>query len=118
MVKQGDIIKVSFDPRQGHEQAGWRPAIVVSNDFFNTHDSVTIVCPITNTDRGYPLHIPLEDGMKTTGVILCDQIRALDLSARECVFVEHAPEELLDTVINVIESMVERDTFSLRQSRR
>ena len=118
MVKQGDIIKVCFDPWLGHEQAGWRPALVVSNDFFNTHDSVTIVCPITNTDRADPLHIPLEDGMKTTGVVMCDQIRALALGAREYVFVEHAPEGLLDTVINVIGAMIERDTFSLRQSNR
>lgn len=49
MVKQGDIIKINFNPQVGHEQAGYRPAIVVSNNFFNEKTNLTIVCPITNT---------------------------------------------------------------------
>lgn len=82
MVKQGDIIKLNFNPQAGHEQAGYRPALVISNDFFNQKANVTIVCPITNTDNQFPLHVPLDSRTETTGVVLCEHVKALDLKAR------------------------------------
>lgn len=107
MVKQGQIIKISFDPRAGHEQAEYRPAVVVSNNFFNRNCSMTLVCPITNTNNKYPLHVPLDERTVTTGVILCEQIRALDLSARPYAEIEMLPEDLLETVIHIIEAEIE-----------
>lgn len=107
MVKQGQIIKISFEPRAGHEQAGYRPAVVVSNNFFNRNCSMTLVCPITNTNNKYPLHVPLDERTVTTGVILCEQIRALDLSARPYAEIEMLPEDLLETVIHIIEAEIE-----------
>lgn len=101
MVKQGDIIKINFNPQAGHEQAGYRPAVVVSNNFFNRKCHMTLVCPITNTNNHYPLHVPLS-GTLTTGVVLCEQIRSLDLSARPHHFVEKIPTELLEQIINII----------------
>ena len=53
MVKQGDIIKINLNPSKGHEQAGYRPAVVISNDFFNKKTNMTICCPITNTLRHF-----------------------------------------------------------------
>ena len=79
MVKQGDIIKVSFDPNSGHEQAGYRPALVVSNNEFIKRTKLAMVCPITNTDNHFPLHVPLDARTKTTGVVLCEHVRTLDL---------------------------------------
>ena len=79
MVKQGDIIIVSFDPQIGHEQAGRRPALVVSNDFYNANCNLTILCPITNTQRNNPYHVALSR-CSTTGFIMCEQIRTMDLS--------------------------------------
>ena len=84
MVRQGDIIKVDFNPQAGHEQAGYRPALVISNNFFNQKTNVTIVCPITNTNNQFPLHIPLDSRTETTGVVLCEHVKALDLRARPC----------------------------------
>ncbi len=107
MVKQGQIIKINFNPKAGHEQAGYRPAVVVSNDFFNKNCSMTLVCPITNTNNKYPLHIPLDDRTVTTGVILCEQIRALDLSARPYAEIEMLPADILQTVIHIIEAEIE-----------
>ncbi|MBQ8187802.1 MAG: type II toxin-antitoxin system PemK/MazF family toxin [Clostridia bacterium] len=101
MVKQGDIIKINFNPQTGHEQAGYRPAIVVSNNAFNKRCSMTLVCPITNTTTPYPLHVPLY-GTVTTGVVMCEQIRSLDLSARPHHFVESVPAELLEEIIEII----------------
>ena len=107
MVKQGDIIKVNFNPQTGHEQAGYRPALVISNNFFNEKANLTIVCPITNTNNHFPLHIPLDSRTETTGVILCEHVRALDLRARPYKVVEKLPKDLLDTVVGVVFSEIE-----------
>lgn len=74
MVSQGDIIKVNFNPQRGHEQAGYRPALIVSNNFFNQKTNLVIACPITNTDNNFPLHIRLDERTETTGVILCERM--------------------------------------------
>ena len=107
MVKQGDIIKIDFDPQSGHEQAGYRSAVVISNDFFNTKTNLTIVCPITNTSRPFPLHVMLDNRTNTTGVILCEHIKALDLSARGYKVIEKLPKDLLEEVIDVVFSEIE-----------
>ncbi|MCD8049497.1 MAG: type II toxin-antitoxin system PemK/MazF family toxin [Clostridia bacterium] len=108
MVKQGDIIKVNFDPQKGHEQAGYRPAVVVSNDIFNQKTALALLCPITNTNNSFPLHIPLDNRTRTTGVILCEHIKALDLSARGYLFVEKLPDDLLKKLINIIFAEIEQ----------
>lgn len=107
MVNQGDIIKVNFNPQAGHEQAGYRPALVISNIFFNQKTNLTIVCPITNTNNRFPLHIPLDDRTETTGVILCEHVKALDLNARTYRVVEQLPRDLLEKVIEVVFSEIE-----------
>ena len=107
MVRQGDIIKVDFNPQAGHEQAGYRPALVISNNFFNQKTNVTIVCPITNTNNQFPLHIPLDSRTETTGVVLCEHVKALDLRARPCRVVEPIPEDLLKKGIDVVFSEIE-----------
>lgn len=107
MVNQGDIIKVNFNPQAGHEQGGYRPALVISNNFFNQKTNLTIVCPITNTNNRFPLHIPLDDRTETTGVILCEHVKALDLNARTYRVVEQLPRDLLEKVIEVVFSEIE-----------
>ena len=79
---QGDIIYLDFDPQSGHEQRGRRPALVVSSGTFNRFSSMTMVCPITHTDRGHPFHVRLHGTAKIDGVVLCDQARMLDTAAR------------------------------------
>ncbi|MDR0905994.1 MAG: type II toxin-antitoxin system PemK/MazF family toxin [Oscillospiraceae bacterium] len=106
-MKQGDIIKVSFDPKIGHEQAGYRPACIISNDFAIGKTSVVLVCPITNTDNGFPTHIPLDARTETTGFVLCEHVRAIDLSNRSHRFVERLPEDILQRVVDVVSSLIE-----------
>ncbi len=108
MVKQGDIIKVNFNTQRGHEQAGCRPALVVSNNFFNEKTNLVIACPITNTNNKFPLHIPLDERTSTTGVILCEHIKTLDLNARGYKFIEKLPEDLLSKIIDVLYAEIER----------
>ena len=104
MVKQGDIIKVDFNPQAGHEQAGYRPALVISNDFFNQKANLTIVCPITNTSNKFPLHIPLDNRTKTTGVVLTEHMKCLDVVSRNIQFVEKMPEDLLDKTLAYVKA--------------
>ena len=108
MVKQGDIVKVNFNLQKGHEQAGYRPAVVISNNFFNQKTRLAIICPITNTDNQFPLHIPLDDRTKTTGHVLCEHVRTLDLNARHCIFVEEIPSDILRKIIDIVYSEIEQ----------
>ena len=102
MVKQGDIIKLDFSPTSGHEQSGYRPAVVVSNDFAITKTNVVYVAPITNTARHFPLHVRLDDRTKTKGEILCEQVKAVDLNARRFTLVEHLPNDILERVLTCV----------------
>ena len=107
MVNQGWIIWLDFDPQIGHEQKGRRPALVVSNETFNNFSNLAIVCPITNTNKNHPFHIKLDRRTKTTGVILCDQARTLDIKARNYEFIETVPEDILFEAVDIINGFVE-----------
>ncbi len=108
MVKQGTIVKINFNPQSGHEQAGYRPAVVISNNIFNEKAKLAIVCPITNANNHFPLHIPLDKRTKTTGVILCEHIKALDLNSRSYQVVEKLPKDILENVIDIVYSEIEQ----------
>lgn len=107
MVKQGDIIKINFSPTAGHEQSGYRPAVIVSNDFAISKTNMIYIAPITNTIRSFPLHIALDSRTKTTGTILCEQVRAIDLNARKFTFVEHLPRDILEKVLTCVISCLD-----------
>lgn len=107
VFEQGDIVYLDFDPQAGHEQRGRRPALVVSNHLFNRVSSLTMVCPITHTDRGHPFHLRLDGRTKTDGVILCDQARMLDLQSRHAAFEEKAPDDIIAEAVDMITSFIE-----------
>lgn len=104
---QGDIIYLDFDPQSGHEQRGRRPALVVSNNIYNRFSSLAMVCPITHTDKAHPFHVRLDGRTKTSGVILCDQARMLDVSARNATPVEKAPVDILTEAVDLIAGFIE-----------
>ena len=108
MVKQGSIILVDFDPQAGHEQKGKRPALVISNDLFNRYSEMAIVCPITNTDKNHPLYVKLNKETKTKGVILCDQIKTMDIKFRNFKYLENISEKELGEVIDIVYSTIEK----------
>lgn len=97
---QGDIVMLNFTPQAGHEQAGRRPALVVSNQSFQRYTGLAIFCPITLQIKDYPLHVRLDDRTKTTGEILCEHVKSLDYRARKAVFVETLPDDLLSEVLD------------------
>jgi mRNA-degrading endonuclease toxin of MazEF toxin-antitoxin module len=102
-MRRGDICLVALDPTAGHEQQGTRPVLVVSPDAFNKATQTPIVVPITsggNFARTAGFAVSLEGaGARTTGVVRCDQPRALDLKARNGKLLEHAPDAVMDEVL-------------------
>ncbi|PYX37339.1 MAG: endoribonuclease MazF [Acidobacteria bacterium] len=94
----GHIVKVDLDPRVGHEQGGWRPALVLSPRSYNGKTGLAVMVPITNQAKGYPFEVLLPKEGKTTGVILADAIRSLDWLTRHARYVETARSEVLRAV--------------------
>jgi len=107
-ARQGDIVWITLDPQAGHEQRGRRPALVVSNNSFNDFvRTAAMVCPITNTNRDIPVHVRLDGNTKTSGVVMCDQAKILDLHERNAHFIERAPDEIVFEVADIISGFVE-----------
>jgi mRNA interferase MazF len=96
--KAGDVIRLSFDPQAGHEQAGRRPALVISPAAFNEKTRLIICCPITNTIRDDPFAVWLPNQAKTTGAILVEQLKSLDWHVRNAEYLEPIPGETLQHV--------------------
>lgn len=102
--KQGDVVFLDFNPQSGHKQAGRIPGVIVSNDQFFIRTKLALVCPITNTNHQFPLHIPLDNRTKTTGVVLCEHIKCLDIISRNVQFIEKMPEEMIHKIILYIQT--------------
>ena len=94
---RGDVIWLSFDPQAGHEQAGTRPAIVLSPKKYNGKTSLIIVCPITSKIKGYPFEVRLV-GRKIDGVILSDQVKSFNWRARKAQLIEQANPDAVSEV--------------------
>lgn len=92
---RGDVVWLSFDPQSGREQAGRRPALVLSPRAYNQRTSLAILCPITSQIKGYPFEVALPPDNQIQGVILCDQIKSLDWRVRRADFVEAVPEKVV-----------------------
>jgi len=101
-VKQGDIILVDFDPTKGREQAGYRPAVVISQTAFNQKRNLVFICPITSSTKPLRFRAPLDERTQTQGDIICEQVRVIDLLARECKVVEALPRDLLHRVLETV----------------
>lgn len=98
-MKQGDIIWLDFDPTKGREQAGYRPAVVISQTEFNEKRKMIIICPITNTVKDLRFHVHLDSRTTTTGDVICEQVRTIDTLVRKCKVVEQLPKDLLEKVL-------------------
>ena len=110
-MKRGEIWLVGLDPSQGHEQKGRRPVLIVSPEAFNRVTKVPVVLPITSGGgfaRTAGFAVTLERaGTKTTGIVRCDQPRALDLGARSGKKLEAAPEAIVDEVLAKLATILE-----------
>jgi len=104
MVKQGDIVIVDFDPSKGSEQKGKRPGVVVSNQTYHEKtNGLAILVPITSRlSYDYPMHVALDERTKTHGLIMCEQLKTMDINARNLRTVERLPDDLLDKTLKII----------------
>ena len=99
--QQGDIIKLDLNPRKGHEQQGFRPVIVLSNNIISQYTNVVITAPISTTQRRLPLYRDLPENLITKGTVLLDQLVTLDYKARHFHFVEKVSSDFLLQLLNV-----------------
>ncbi|MCF7804241.1 MAG: endoribonuclease MazF [Candidatus Marinimicrobia bacterium] len=102
----GDLIWLELSPQTGHEQSGHHPAIVVSPKSYNAKVGLTICCPITNQQKGYPFEVVLPKSTQATGVILSDQVKSLDWKKRQAQFMEKAPDSVLNETLGKIHTLL------------
>jgi mRNA interferase MazF len=95
---RGEAIWLSFEPQAGREQAGRRPALVLSPASYNAKVGLALVCPITSKSKGYPFEVPMPPEMPIQGVVLADQLRSLDWQARKAERIGRLPDPVLDDV--------------------
>ena len=105
--KQGDIVFVDLNPTKGHEQKGFRPAIVISKYIFNLNTKMAILCPITSNEKDFPTHYLLEDTKIIHGSVLCEHIKSIDYEDRKIKYVETATENDQLSVIMLTNSCIE-----------
>ncbi len=105
---RGDIVWITFNPQAGHEQAGRRPALVLSPAAYNGKVGLAILCPITSHVKGYPFEVVIPDGWKISGVILSDQVKSLDWKARQAELVCKLPSTTVDEVLQKLNTLLSR----------
>jgi mRNA interferase MazF len=105
--ERGDVVWLEFDPQAGSEQAGHRPALVLSPRSYNRKVGLALVCPITSRVKGYPFEVELPPGHAATGVILCDQIKSLDWRARRATRRGSVSDPILQDVTSRILALVD-----------
>jgi mRNA interferase MazF len=103
--ERGDIVWLNFSPQQGHEQAGMRPALVLSPKYYNQTSKLMLTCPITSKIKHYPFEVRIK-AKKIDGVVLADQIKNLDWSLRSMSFVEKASSEVIEQTQEFVESLL------------
>lgn len=104
--RRGDIVWLWFTPQAGHEQAGRRPALVVSPSTYNAKVGLALCCPITSRVKGYPFEAPLPRGLAVAGVVLADQVKSLDWRARRAEFVARLPDADVSGVLGLVMALL------------
>ncbi len=106
--QRGDVVWITLNPQAGHEQAGRRPAVVLSPRNYNSKTGLAILCPITSQVKGYPFEVPLPSGLPVTGAILSDQVKSLDWRARNteliCALPAETSSEVLEKLLTLLSS--------------
>jgi mRNA interferase MazF len=102
---RGDVVWITFNPQAGHEQAGRRPALVLSPVSYNSKVGLAILCPITSQIKGYPFEVLIPVGLKISGAILSDQLKSLDWKVRQAELVCKLPSETVDEVLQKLSTL-------------
>lgn len=101
--QRGDVIYVDFTLKTaGHEQAGYRPGLVLTPHQYNDNTGMAIVCPITNQKKGYPFEVDIPEGHDVKGVIMANHIRNIDWRARHATIEAHLPDRVVRQTIKMV----------------
>ena len=103
---RGDIVWLNFSPQTGHEQAGRRPALVLSPRNYNDRTGLALFCPVTSAAKGYPFEVPLPQGGGITGVVLSDHIKSLDWRARQAGLATQTTPRVVEQVLEKLGTLL------------
>lgn len=103
---KGDIVFLDFDSQSGREQAGRRPAVVISPKSYNAAAGLAVFCAITSKIKNYPFEVPLSDNLQTKGVVLADHIKNFDWKARHVLFKEKLSQKNLQDIFSKVELLL------------
>jgi len=103
---RGDAIWLDFDPQAGREQAGRRPALVLSPALYNRRAGLAVVCPITSRVKSYPFEVSLPAGLPISGVVLSDHVRSVDWQVRRATFIAQLPAEVFTYVMEKLQLLL------------
>ncbi|MFU1793957.1 endoribonuclease MazF [Paenibacillus azoreducens] len=103
---RGDLLWLQFNPQAGHEQAGKRPALVISPAAYNGKVGLSLLCPVTSKIKGYPFEVVIPQDVPIEGVILSDQVKSLDWQSRQATFICKVPDETLVEVVSKMELLI------------
>jgi mRNA interferase MazF len=104
--ERSDLVWLTFNPQAGHEQAGRRPAVVVSHKAYNGKVGLALFCPITSQVKGYPFEVILPDGLPISGAILADQVKSLDWQARQIERISALPAETMRELLQKVGMLI------------
>jgi mRNA interferase MazF len=107
--ERGDAVWITLDPQAGHEQAGRRPALVLSPSGYNGRVGLALFCPITNQVKGYPFEVPLPAGSPVSGVVGADQVKSLDWRARKTARIGAVSKEVVAQVLQRLQTLLTGD---------
>ena len=104
---RGHLVWLSFDPQAGREQAGRRPALILSPAAYNGRSGLALACPITSQVKGYPFEVALPTGLPVAGVVLADQVKSLDWRARQAKFAARLPKATSTEIVGKLAVLIE-----------
>lgn len=105
--KRGDVVWISFDPQAGHEQAGHRPALVLSPESYNRKVGLAILCPLTSQIKDYPFEVRIPEGLRASGAVLSDQVKSMDWRARNASLLCAVPEDTVREVLHKVGTLLD-----------
>ena len=100
--ERGDLVWLDFDPQAGREQAGRRPALVLSPIGYSTRTGLALMCPVTSRSKGYPFEVPLPSDLPIEGCVLADHLKSVDWRQRKAAFISRVGPEVVAAVLNRI----------------
>ena len=104
--QRGDAVRISLNPQAGHEQAGRRPAVILSPRSYNGKTGLAILCPVTSHVKGYPFEVVLPTDLPVTGAILSDQVKSLDWRVRDAELICTLPDEIVSEIMQKLVTLL------------